>query len=227
MPETDPTLDELAAEYALGLLDGEDGDRAEARQASDPAFALAVKAWRERLAPLADEAPLTAPPPELWDRISRRLDGADNVIVLRLRRRLAVWRGAAGLVGAAAACLAIALVWPRPQPAAAPVLMAKLGGPSGPPAFVALYEPARKRYILAPVSVTGAPGRSPELWLLPSGGGAIPLGVADFQRTAALSAPQTPSAPGALLAVSIEPLGGSPTGKPTGPVVATGKLQPL
>jgi anti-sigma-K factor RskA len=29
-------------------------------------------------------------------------------------------------------------------------------------------------------------------------------------------------APGATLAISIEPLGGSPTGLPTGPVVATG-----
>jgi len=29
---------------------------------------------------------------------------------------------------------------------------------------------------------------------------------------------------GIMLAVSIEPLGGSPTGLPTGPVVASGKL---
>ena len=29
---------------------------------------------------------------------------------------------------------------------------------------------------------------------------------------------------GAMLAVSLEPPGGSPTGQPTGPVVSTGKL---
>ncbi|MEO1162117.1 MAG: anti-sigma factor, partial [Pseudomonadota bacterium] len=32
---------------------------------------------------------------------------------------------------------------------------------------------------------------------------------------------------GITLAVSLEPAGGSPTGTPTGPVIATGKLQPL
>jgi len=31
---------------------------------------------------------------------------------------------------------------------------------------------------------------------------------------------------GATIAVSIEPRGGSPTGKPTGPVVASGALRP-
>ena len=34
-------------------------------------------------------------------------------------------------------------------------------------------------------------------------------------------------ADGAVLAISMEPEGGSPTGAPTGPVVATGKLLPL
>jgi anti-sigma-K factor RskA len=31
----------------------------------------------------------------------------------------------------------------------------------------------------------------------------------------------------AVLAVSLEPLGGSPTGQPTGPVIANGKLASL
>ena len=30
---------------------------------------------------------------------------------------------------------------------------------------------------------------------------------------------------GVTLAISVEPLGGSPTGKPTGPVILSGKLQ--
>ena len=32
-------------------------------------------------------------------------------------------------------------------------------------------------------------------------------------------------AAGVTLAISVEPLGGSPTGKPTGPVILSGKLQ--
>ena len=45
----------LAAEYALGLLEGEDLLAARARESADPAFARDVAEWQERLAPLADD----------------------------------------------------------------------------------------------------------------------------------------------------------------------------
>ena len=44
----------LAAEYALGLLEGEDLLAARARVASDALFAAEVDQWQDRLAPLAD-----------------------------------------------------------------------------------------------------------------------------------------------------------------------------
>ena len=49
---------DLAGEYVLGTLDGAARAAAEARLARDPAFAAAVSAWQDRLAPLAT---LTAP----------------------------------------------------------------------------------------------------------------------------------------------------------------------
>ncbi len=49
-----PDDDMLAAEYALGLLEGEELLAARGREASDPVFAAAVAWWQDRLAYLLD-----------------------------------------------------------------------------------------------------------------------------------------------------------------------------
>ncbi len=69
-----------------------------------------------------------------------------------------------------------------------------------------------------------------ELWLIPSGGRPQSLGL--IVREPAGTAQ---GAAGTCCAsqhrgdarVSLEPLGGSPTGQPTGPVIANGKLAAL
>ena len=71
-------------------------------------------------------------------------------------------------------------------------------------------------------TVPPAAGKSYELWALPRGGAPVSLGLlpgtgraertlSEPQRTALLAADK--------VAVSVEPLGGSPTGGPTGPIV--------
>ncbi len=53
-----------------------------------------------------------------------------------------------------------------------------------------------------------------------------PLGMlaSDVTRLVLPPADRARITPGATLAISVEPPGGSPTGKPTGPVIATGAL---
>ena len=73
-----------------------------------------------------------------------------------------------------------------------------------------------------------AAGRALELWALPEGRDPRSLGVVSASGVAriALAGPadlalrQVPA-----LAISLEPAGGSPTGKPTGPVLYTGGVQ--
>ena len=67
----------------------------------------------------------------------------------------------------------------------------------------------------------------PELWLLPADRPPVSLGL--LEPAGDNRRPLTPEVErmlqaGAMLAVSLEPPGGSPTGQPTGPVVSTGKL---
>jgi anti-sigma-K factor RskA len=229
-----PPHDVAAAEYALGLLDGPEQTQAQQRRLSDPAFARRVEAWELRLAGLNDAIAPVPPPPDVWASLSERLqreteDGAAQRTVVRLKRSLALWRGATAAAAGLAACLTVALAWPRAPAPAAPMLMARLSAPGhGPAVFVALYDPMRKAIVLTPAEVEAAAGRSPELWLIPTGGKPIALGVADFASPVQLvSTRDAQGLAAGALAVSLEPRGGSPTGQPTGPVIATGQLSRL
>jgi anti-sigma-K factor RskA len=63
--------DELvAAEYALGVLDGPERAAAARRIAHEAGFARMVVAWEERLAPWAGEIDEVAAPPHVWDRVA-------------------------------------------------------------------------------------------------------------------------------------------------------------
>ena len=105
-------------------------------------------------------------------------------------------------------------------------MTSELAAAKGPVVYVALMDPAHHRVILQPVSVSATPGRSPELWLIGPNGKPVALGVAAFGKPVELKLDQSPTG-AEVLAVSLEPEGGSPTGQHTGPVVATGKLQLL
>lgn len=59
----------LAAEYALGVLEGANRATAEQRMARERGFARRVAEWEQRLAPWAAEIPEFVPPPHVWDRI--------------------------------------------------------------------------------------------------------------------------------------------------------------
>lgn len=234
---------DLAAEYALGVLDAGAHRAAEARALADPAFAAETSAWSERLAPLLEEIASEAPSSALWAKILARLGvsaqhgelasfpdriAANNSAVLR--RRMAAWRATALSALAASLVLAVALgvslSRPPPKPA---MLVAELKLESSVTPVFAAYDPARRAVL---ISLTGAPapsGRSPQLWLIDPAGVPHPLGLLKVNGVAMIVLEIDAAArlqPASTLAISIEPLGGSPTGLPTGPVLAKGALTP-
>lgn len=227
-------LDALAAEHALGVLSAQARAQAEARMAQDPAFARAVEAWRLRLAPLADTAAPVAPPAGLWAAVDRALPANDNAAV---RRRLRFWRGATvGSLGLAAASLAVAMVLARrpptilQPPAPAPILNASLMSPSDgdQPMFVAAYDPARRALIVTSLMKPGADqAHVHQLWIIPADGKPHSLGMIAPGASKAMPMPKAMApmfTPGAAIVASLEPPGGSPTHRPSGPIAATGKL---
>ena len=216
--------DILAAELALGLLDSVEAAALAPRMAADAAFAARVDWWRNQLAPLAQRGAVEAPP-STWQNIAARLPANDN---LRTVRR---WQGISAVLGTVAAALLVVVVTrvpvEAPQPVAnGPQLAAGLAGERG-NAVAITYDGASRRMMIAPVKLDSGPGDA-ELWIIPVGATVpVSLGVIDaaapqvHQMDAAQAAMMVE---GATFAISQEPRGGSPTGKATGPIVASGKI---
>lgn len=84
--------------------------------------------------------------------------------------------------------------------------------------------------IVVPASVTDLNQRVLELWIIAPGDRPRSLGLIEPGRPVHIHVPPTLMphfSTAATLAVSLEPPGGSPTGLPTGPVIANGKLTNL
>lgn len=231
--------DALAGEYALGLLTGEDLRSAQERLASEPEFAAELARWRGRLAPLHDEIEAVDPPALIWQRIEREVAGPANDNEAGFRRHLLIWKSVAGAMTAIAASLALLLfiepqtriVQPGPAPPQqiTPPMVAMLAS-HGSMKVVASWDPAARQLVLAiPSGMATDPGHSNELWVIPAGGKPRSLGTMPDSKQMHMqlaNALATLLQQGATIAVSIEPRGGSPTGSPTGPVVASGALTP-
>ncbi len=229
---------DLVAEYTLGILTGDDLLSARRLQRDDPEFRQAVARLSGRLAPMLDEVEQVTPPRSIWVEIAARVgteEPASNVI--ELRRKVKQWRGIAAAMSALAACLAIVLVtpWSRSGPEtraihrsdAAP-LVAMLGDPSAGTRVVASWDPGAEQLVLAvPGDLRSDQSHSHELWVIPKDGkprslGTLPKTKQMHMRLAEALARLLEQ--GATIAISVEPRGGSPTGAPTGPVVASGAL---
>ena len=228
----------LAAERALGLLTGADRTDAVALERGDSAFAADVARWRGRLAPLLDEIEPVAPPDALWGRIERATgEGADMTNVVQLRRKMLRWRAGAGAMTAIAASLGFVLLQqprsvPTPvvvqQPPLSTPMVAMLGDGGKSMKVVASWDPTARQLVLAVAGEMPAdPAHAHQLWVIPADGkprslGTMPASKQMHMRLADALADLLQQ--GATIAISVEPPGGSPTGQPTGPVVASGAL---
>ncbi len=220
--------DRLAAEYVAGTLRGPARRRFAALLPAHPGLRAAVRAWEARLMPLTTVLPGEAPPARVWQRIQARLDGPAPVAP-PWWARLAFWRGVSALAGLAALSLAVLLASPGPaQPPIVVVLdatgAAAGGGAVVPAAFVASISGDGRAVVtkpIGPVALQG--GRVLELWAAAGRNPPRSLGLISAQGVSVVRRAALP--PGTdHLAVSLEPPGGSPTGAPSGPVLAVGSL---
>jgi anti-sigma-K factor RskA len=233
----------IAAEWALGLLEGEELLAARGKYATDPDFAWRKEWWDDWFAPLSDAMPGAEPGAHVWDGIAARMTAAQaaagdpqapeaNVVALEARVRL--WQRVAGLSSIAAAAL---LAWvgltpaqapdaPPPQIAAAEPLAATVPiGETGLRLDVT-YIPEAKRMVVGAVGLTPDGVHDHELWLVPADGTPLQsLGVVKPGEIRSMTLPAPVVAKlgdGASLVLTREPIGGKPADKDAGPVVAKG-----
>lgn len=223
------TLAERADAFVLGLMEEDERRAMEAEMETDTDLAQAVGEARDRFLELDLVGPTATVSADLWSRIEKRLgpqearDKRTGPPAAINDNRLAWWRGV-GLSAAAASLLLVAAlaftVIGRPEPQVIAILMNAEGEP------IVMIEDfgddTAKVIPLADVSV--ASDRSLQLWTLPSRDtGPVSLGVLDGWRTATVEGPDLPGpAEEQLYEITVEPLGGSPTGKPTGPILGKG-----
>ncbi len=236
----------IAAEWALGLLEGEELLSARGKYATDPDFAWRKEWWDNWLAPMTDAMPGAEPGEHVWDGIAARITSqqsapdsstadapASNVIALETRVRR--WQWMAGLSSAAAA---LALVWiamvpgrapvdapPVQMAAAAPMVATVPIGETGLRLDVT-YIPESEKMLVAAIGLTADGVHDHELWLVPADGGMLQsLGVVAPGEVRSMVLPQALAdklGDGASLVLTREPIGGKPEGKDAGPVVAKG-----
>ena len=224
--------DVAAAELALGLLEGDERAAALRRQLAEPAFAREVEQWRAHFGTLFAGSAERAPPAHLAERIEAHLD---RPVLPASRPLTSFWRPLALASSLAAASLA-GLLLVRPARAPPPIvqsgpiasdaqLVAALAPADKSAPLAAYYDPGHQ-IVRMPAPMTIPAGRSAQLWAIVDGKPPIPLGLFRIVGAAVVAEARGPSPikPGTTLAISFEPIGGSPTGQPTGPVIASGTL---
>jgi anti-sigma-K factor RskA len=230
----------LAAEYALGLLEGEELLAARARVASDALFAAEVDQWQDRLAPLADHIPPRLPRAEVWERIEAELSrDTGSAEVVSLRRSLRRWQWAGGLSAAAALVLAFLALPQLTGPgdtlpdiaqgpvAAGPPLAANMPIAGTPLRLDFTYLPAEDSLLVGAIGLTADGVHDHEIWFVPPEGELVSLGIVTPGKVVAHDVPDGVAQAlhdGSQLVLTREPLGGKPADAGAGPVVAEARF---
>ena len=201
-------------------------------------------------APVVAEAPPVAVD-RLTDRSTDR--SADNSNVIQLEGRAKRWRSVASVATALAAALigmlavqvyrpellpdalrpkpriqTVEVRTPAPSPVPSAQYVALLQRDGGSPAFILTVDAASKNFTVRKVSADAEPGKSFELWLisdkLPQPRSLGVIGGSDFTARPVLADYDAGTINAATYAVTVEPAGGSPSGRPTSAPIYTGKL---
>ena len=223
----------LAAQYVLGTMSARARTRFARLSRRDPVLAAAIRAWEDRLSPLAESVAPVEPPASVWSTILARIDRAAAGSTPERRTvwaTVSLWRGLALTGFATAIALALVLLSP-PLERPAATLVVVLAGQDAKPALVASADRnGRLLTIKAVAPLSPGADRSLQLWALPATGNPRSLGLIPASGVVQIALPV--GAGTALqnipaLAVSLEPRGGSPTGLPTGPVLYSGPVERL
>jgi anti-sigma-K factor RskA len=224
-----------AGEYVLGLLDDAARASFEARLASDAALRRLVAIERERFLELDLTADGPAPEADLWQRIEQGVArGPTNIVDLQTRRasshqsvpaarpsRRGFWQGfaAASVLGIAATGVA----YMRAPPSAPRLVVVLLNDQAQPVSIVETLDDKRIR-VVPLVNINVPAERTLQVWTLPDPAtGPVSMGLLETVRATLLEGPVLPTPqPDQLYEITLEPAGGSPTGRPTGPIIGKG-----
>lgn len=221
--------DALAAEYVLGVLPEDERPAVTERIAKDRDFARLVDAWEARLGGLSENYAEATPAAHVKAALDRRLFDDTAQSQPAFWQNLTVWRTIAGALAAILLLIAIPVFRSAFVPET-PQLVALLSAEGSPVSYLAVYEPKTASVALSRVGSAQQGDRDFELWVINKDKAPVSMGIIPPGETIKVSlsdALRQQIQAGANLAISDEPKGGSPTGQPTGPVLAVGELKTI
>lgn len=211
----------LAAEYALGLLGGDELARARRRHSEDREFAGMVTAWEMRLAALTEDLPAERPDPAVKAAMEKRLFPT----AARTARwgTAMLWQAVSGLCVLA---LALVVILDFGERAEGPLYTAEIATETGDFRVVAIVDKVADEVTLTRSRGAAPKGRILQVWAHGPGEPAMSVGLWPEGDTVRLPLPPAiAEVEGVLtLGVSEEPPGGSPTGSPSGRVFGTADI---
>ena len=220
--ENNIELDELAAEYVLGTLEGDDRLLFQQRIKGDPEAAEAVQQWENRLAPMLDAVSEVTPPEDVWSGIEQRL-GFDEEKKASFWNSLRLWQGFSAVATAVGLVLALVLINTIPV---------------SPEMFYMVQDNDRTEWVvranhqesMVAMQAVDPPqlpeGKVCQLWVTTSDGLIHPLGVLPHDGTVTFPVVNQRDqlfSQDAEISVTIEDQMDGYESMPTGPVVSRGK----
>jgi anti-sigma-K factor RskA len=232
MNESFDDLQQLAGDYVLGTLDWEQRQRVTQRMLGEPVLRVAIEDWERRLLPLAELAQPETPSEQLWPRIAKDLTAHEVKRPMaapprwwhNLYGNVHAWRALAASGFVAAAVFGVMLVNERTP--AAPSFMAVLVAPQDRTPGWIVQTGKDRNVVLTPLSEFAVPnGKSLQFWTKGNDWtGLISLGLVQPGQSLRVALDKLPlTQANQLFEITLEPENGSPTGKPSGPVLFIGR----
>lgn len=226
----------LVGDYVLGLLDAAETQSFETARRTDPELDEMARHFADRMASLDATSTLSTYSPDLWRRIEADVAALPQaqvakVVPLMARRKPAVQQWLA-LAASVVVALGVGyLAGSVTRNAASPTVIAVLLDQTNASPAVIIEAYADDSIHLVPLDNFTAPqGQVLQVWTLPDvATGPVSLGTLPTTRDMTLAGPSLPiPQPGQLYEITLEPAPGSPTGRPTGPILVKGfAKQPL
>ncbi|NNB59982.1 anti-sigma factor [Pseudomonas fragi] len=213
----------LAADYAIGLMPPTARKRFEHLLQDDAPLRAELARWNTHLSQLTEPLVEQPVPDHVWQAIVARIE--PQTLHVPARRPFWSWVRLSALACSLLIALTVGLLYNRDSVQYKATLLSGTAQPG-------LSIEAHSDYLaVRPLELAAVDGgRSLELWAIPVEGKPVSLGLiprdGDGRITLSQTQQQLIRIP-VVLAVSLEPQGGSPTGQPTGPVLYQGPLASL
>ncbi|WP_372762296.1 anti-sigma factor domain-containing protein [Pseudoalteromonas sp.] len=208
-------LDSLAGQYVLGTLSSLARKRFQRIMLSNSKAREATAMWEQNLNHLASTVTPQAPSDQVWEKILQRIENRAQTTKTVIRAPSSIWRSWSLVATAASLLLAFLVMQPSNNVTDIQQIALVQNEAQQPLWFINVNQHALS--VMASSQLVARTDKDYELWMILKGQdtpislGLLPKhGHKAFSKNSAFNASDI-----TLLAVSLEPMGGSPNGLPT------------